>query len=69
MRPPGERSLTASEWVIYNILELRFIQGQRIRDVASRMAMSESDLYRKQRIAVEEVTKTIANMEEEAQSR
>ena len=69
LRPPGERSLTASEWVVYNILELRFIQGQRIRDVASRMAMSESDLYRKQRIAVEEVTKTVANMEDEAQSR
>ncbi|MFH1928675.1 MAG: hypothetical protein ABIK79_10990, partial [Chloroflexota bacterium] len=67
LRPSGERSLTASEWVIYNILELRFIQGQRIRDVASRMAMSESDFYRKQRIAIEEVTKTITNMEREAQ--
>jgi len=69
LRPSGERSLTASEWMIYNILELRFIQGQRIRDVASRMAMSESDFYRKQRIAIEEVTKTIANMETEAQGR
>jgi hypothetical protein len=66
LRPSGERSLTAAEWVIYNILELRFVQGQRIRDVATRMAISESDFYRKQRIAVEEVAKTIASIEREA---
>jgi len=68
LKPPGERSLTSSEWVVYNILELRFIQGQRIRDVAKRMAISESDFYRKQRIAVEEVAKTIVNMEREARN-
>ena len=47
-RPVGERKLTASEWLLYNILDLRFIQGLRVRDIALRLAMSESDLYRKQ---------------------
>ncbi len=47
-RPAGERKLTAPEWLVYNILEMRFIQGTRIVDLARRLAMSESDLYRKQ---------------------
>jgi hypothetical protein len=62
-RPGGERKLTASEWLIYNILDLRFVQGQRVRDIARRLAMSESDLYRKQRAAVAVVAKTLAEME------
>jgi hypothetical protein len=62
-RPQGERKLTASEWLLYNILDLRFIQGQRVRDIANRLAMSESDLYRKQRAAVAEVARTLAAME------
>ena len=64
-RPAGERKLTASEWLLYNILDLRFVQGQRVRDIASRLAISESDLYRKQRVAVAEVAKTLAEMEAE----
>ncbi|MGQ9594274.1 MAG: histidine kinase N-terminal 7TM domain-containing protein [Anaerolineae bacterium] len=64
LRPPGQRHLTASEWVLYNILEMRFVQGQRVRDIADQLAMSESDLYRKQRIAIEEVARTLAAMEE-----
>jgi len=62
-RPQGERKLTASEWLLYNILDLRFVQGQRVRDIAVRLAMSESDLYRKQRAAVAEVARTLAAME------
>jgi len=66
LKPEGERSMTSAEWVIYNILDLRFIQGQRIREIAHRLAMSESDFYRKQRIAIEEVARTLANMESKA---
>ena len=66
-RPEGQRSLTTGEWILYNILELKFVQGKRVRDVARRLAMSESDLYRKQRVAIENVARTIAAMEEEAQ--
>jgi hypothetical protein len=68
-RPTGDRKLTASEWLLYNILDMRFIQGQRVRDIASRLAISESDLYRKQRVAVAEVARTLAEMEEEIQAR
>jgi hypothetical protein len=67
-KPPGERSMTTGEWILYNILELKFIQGQRVRDVARRLAMSESDLYRKQRVALENVARSIGSMERQAVS-
>ena len=66
LRPNGQRSLTAAEWVLYNILELRFVQGHKVREIAQRLAMSESDLYRKQKIAVEAVAASLSKMEERA---
>jgi hypothetical protein len=63
VKPKGERKFT-TEWILFNILEMKFIEGRKVRDVASRLAMSEADLYRKQRIAVEVVAKTILEMEE-----
>jgi hypothetical protein len=66
LRPEGQRSMTTTEWILYNILEMRFIQGRKVRDVAMRLAMSESDLYRKQRVAIESVAAIIADMEREA---
>jgi hypothetical protein len=66
LRPEGERSMTATEWVIYNILEIKFIQGKPIREIADRMAISESDFYRKQRGAIEQLAKTLIAMELEA---
>ncbi len=63
LRPPGERHMTAAEWLLYNILDLKFIQGMRVREVARRLAMSESDLYRKQRVAIAEVARVLAEME------
>lgn len=62
-RPPGPRQMTTSEWLLYNILDLKFIQGKRVREVANRLAMSESDLYRKQRVAISEVARALAEME------
>jgi hypothetical protein len=62
-RPDGERRMTAAEWLIYNILDLKFVQGLRVRDIAQRLAMSEADLYRKQRLAIEEVARTLNEME------
>ncbi|MEE8122401.1 MAG: histidine kinase N-terminal 7TM domain-containing protein [Anaerolineales bacterium] len=62
VRPEGERRFTA-EWMLYNILEMKFLQGRKVRDVAMKLAMSEADLYRKQRVAIEAVAETIANME------
>ncbi len=69
LRPDGERRMTTAEWLLYNILELKFIQGMRVRDIAHRLAMSESDLYRKQRIAIEEVARALAEMEQGQQNR
>ena len=37
-----------------------------MREVALRLAMSEADLYRKQRIAVEAVARAIGEMEVQA---
>ena len=64
MKPEGNRSLTASEWILYNILEMRFVQGRKVREVATRLAMSEADLYRKQKVAIEQVARKVAEMEE-----
>ena len=69
LRPNGERRMTTAEWLLYNILELKFIQGMRVRDIAHRLAMSESDLYRKQRVAINEVSQALAEMEQEQQDR
>jgi len=63
LKPAGERSMTASEWVVYNILDLRFVERLRIREITQRLAMSESDFYRKQRIAIEQVADTLVQME------
>lgn len=65
LRPDTERSMTQAEWTLYNIIDLRFIQGHKVRDVAKRLAMSEADLYRKQRAAIEEVARVLAAMEQE----
>jgi hypothetical protein len=62
VRPEGERRFT-TEWILYNILDLKFIEGRKVREVANRLAMSEADLYRKQRVAVESVAKAILEME------
>ncbi len=62
-RPEGQRHMTTAEWLMYNILDLKFVQGLRVRDIAHRLAMSESDLYRKQKLAIEEVARTLREME------
>ena len=65
VRPEGERRFTG-EWILYNILELKFLEGHRVREVAMRLAMSEADLYRKQRVAIETVSNAILQMEQDA---
>jgi hypothetical protein len=62
VKPVGDRRFT-SEWILYNILEMKFIEGRKVREVAGRLAMSEADLYRKQRVAVEAVAHAILEME------
>ena len=65
IKPEGTRRFTL-DWVLYNILEMKFLKGQKVRDVAKRLAMSEANLYRKQKVAIEVVAKTILEMEKQA---
>ena len=67
IRPEGERKFT-SDWLLYNILELKFLQGKKVRDVARKLAVSEADLYRKQKVALESVAHVIADMELDGKS-
>ncbi len=64
IKPEGERKFT-SDWILYNILDLKFIQGEKVREVARKLAMSEADLYRKQRVALESVARIIMRQEAE----
>jgi hypothetical protein len=45
---------------------MKFLQNRRVREVALRLAVSEADLYRKQRAAIEQVARAIVAMEQEA---
>ena len=65
MKPEGERKFTP-EWTLYNILDMKFLEGRKVREVAKRLAVSEADLYRKQRVAIETVANSIIEMETKA---
>ena len=65
IRPAGERQYT-NEWVLYNLMDLKFIEGLKVKDIARRLALSEADLYRKQRIAISAVSKQLVDMEEQS---
>ncbi len=62
IRPEGERQYT-NDWLLYNILDFKFNENMKMRDIAKRLALSEADLYRKQRIAIDGVVKKIVEME------
>ncbi len=64
LKPQGERKMMSPEWTLYNILQLRFLESRRVREVARRLSMSEADLYRKQRIAILAVTDQILEREQ-----
>ncbi len=68
VKPEGERRFTG-EWILYNILEMKFMEGRKVREIALRLAMSEADLYRKQRVAIEAVARAITEMEERARQK
>jgi len=62
LKPEGERKYTA-EWILYNILDLKFLEGKKVREISMRLAVSEADLYRKQRVAIDAITNEIVQME------
>ncbi|MEZ4663205.1 MAG: hypothetical protein R2911_37130 [Caldilineaceae bacterium] len=63
LRPEGKQEFVTQEWLLYNILDMRFLQGRKVREIANKLAVSESDLYRKQRIAIEQVARVLTEME------
>jgi len=69
LRPTSERAMMSPEWTQYNIVELRYLEGRKVSDVARRMNISEGDLYRKQRRAIETITDTLLRMESSVQQR
>ena len=68
LKPEGERSMFGNEWIIYNILDLRFIEGKKVKEVAKRLSMSDADFYRKQRVAIDAITDTLLRMENETRT-
>ena len=67
LRPAGTgQRLTTNEWTLYNVLDMRFVQGQKVLDVADKLAMSEANVHRKQRVAIEQVAQRVAAMEQDA---
>jgi hypothetical protein len=65
-RPNGERKILSPEWTLYNILEMRFIRGAKVKEVVTKLAMSEPDFYRKQSFAVTAIATTLRDWEEDS---
>lgn len=63
-RPNGERKILSPEWTMYNILEMRFIKGAKVKEIVTKLAMSEPDFYRKQSFAVTAIASTLRDWEE-----
>jgi len=63
LQPQGDRKMTSPEWTLFNILQLRFLENRKVREVARRLSMSEADLYRKQRVAIQAITDILLEQE------
>jgi hypothetical protein len=62
LKPEGDRQYT-NEWILYNLLDLKYLSGWKVKDIARKLSLSEADLYRKQRIAISAVSNQIIDME------
>lgn len=67
LRPEGAPRKT-TDWTLYNILNMHFVQGRKGSEVAEALAMSEASIYRKQGTAIKQVAARIEVMEHEAQT-
>jgi len=68
LKPAGERKYTG-EWLLYNILDMKFMEGKKVREIAIKLAVSEADLYRKQKVAIEKIADILVQMEMQATGR
>ncbi len=62
LRPEGERKYT-NEWILYNLLVMKYLEAKKVKEIANKLAISEADLFRKQKIAISEAGKMIIGME------
>lgn len=62
-KPVGISKSTAPEWMIYNIVQMRFVEKMKVREAAYKLSMSEPDFYRKQLVSVYAVADTLLDME------
>ena len=62
MKPEGTQQYT-NEWLLYNILEMKYLRGMKVREIANQLSLSEADFYRKQRVAIDELARIILMME------
>ena len=67
MKPVGD-TLYTNEWLLYNILEMKYMRGMKVREIAQQLSLSEADFYRKQRVAINELTRILLTMEETSTS-
>jgi hypothetical protein len=67
LRPEGLPRKT-TDWMLYNILNMRFVQGRKASEVAESLAMSEASIFRKQGDAIKQVAAQIEAMERDAQA-
>ncbi|MDK2981577.1 MAG: hypothetical protein PWQ55_1924 [Chloroflexota bacterium] len=68
LKPEGDRQYT-NEWILYNLLDLKYLSGWKVKDIARKLSLSEADLYRKQRIAISAVSSQIIGMEQKSTER
>ena len=62
LRPEGERKYT-NEWILYNLLVMKYLEAKKVKEIANKLAISEADLFRKQKVAISETGKMILGME------
>jgi len=62
IKPEGPRAYT-NDWIIFNILDLKYLEGWKVKDIARKLALSEADFFRKQRVAFSQVARELVNME------
>jgi hypothetical protein len=64
LRPEGDRKYT-NEWILYNLLVMKYLEAKKVKEIANKLSISEADLFRKQKVAITEAGKIILDMEKQ----
>jgi len=62
LRPEGDRKYT-NEWILYNLLVMKYLEAKKVKEIANKLSISEADLFRKQKVAITETGKIILELE------